>query len=374
LAKQELKFYSLEPIKSKGCCYNIIFGERSNGKSYASKLECLDSVKKGKAFAIIRRELEDFKYKRAEAYFSDVEMDGKIEAMHIKVPNDPEGRYYNGIAYRTMRYYLCFYDYENDKKILSQEPVGYCFALSSFVHDKSTSYPNISTIIFEEFIARTSYYTDEFVIFQNVLSTIIRQRDDVVIYMLGNTVNAYCPYFDEMGLKHIKKMKKNTIDIYEYGNSGLRVAVEYADSISKKGKPSDKYFAFDNPKLKMITGGDWEIDIYPHIPERYLPKDVLFTFFIEFKEEKLKCDIVHTGNDIWVYVQQKTTPIKYPEKDIVFSTLENKSRTYNRNLLKPTSKIHKRIRELCNSDNTFYQSNEVGEIMRNYLLWCRDNA
>ena len=36
--------------------------------------------------------------------------------------------------------------------------------------------------------------------FMNVLSTIIRDRENIKIFMLGNTVNKYCPYFDEMGL------------------------------------------------------------------------------------------------------------------------------------------------------------------------------
>ena len=63
--------------------------------------------------------------------------------------------------------------------------------------------------------------------FANVLSTIIRHRNDVKIFMLANTVNKYCPYFKEMGLKHITEMKQGSIDIYTYGSSDLRVAVEY---------------------------------------------------------------------------------------------------------------------------------------------------
>ena len=32
----------------------------------------------------------------------------------------------------------------------------------------------------------------------------------------------------------------------------------------------------------MVTSGVWELDIYPHLPIKYNPKDVLFTYFIEF--------------------------------------------------------------------------------------------
>ena len=121
-------------------------------------------------------------------------------------------------------------------------------------HDKSTSYPDITIIVYDEAISRDGYITDEFVLFCNVLSTIIRQRDDVVIYMLGNTVNKYCPYFVEMGLTDVKNMKEGDLQVYSYGDSRLKVAVQFTDSISKKGKASDVYFAFNNPKLQMITG------------------------------------------------------------------------------------------------------------------------
>lgn len=369
----KLKYYSLDNIKSRNALYNIIFGERSNGKSYACKKECIDTVAKGKCFAIIRRESEDFKFKRGNTYFADLNVDGYVKEKKIPIPNDPEGRYYDELIYKSMRYYLSYYDLEHDKRYTSAEPVGYCFALSMFEHDKSTSYPNITTVVFEEFISRDNYYTDEFVIFQNVLSTIIRQRTDVTIYMLGNTVNKYCPYFEEMGLKHIKQMAKGDIDVYRYGDSGLTVAVEYADSVSKKGKPSDMYFAFDNDKLKMITKGEWEIDIYPHLPMKYKPKDVLFTYFIEFKEEILQCELIQIGDVAFTYIHQKTSPIQNPKKDIVFSTYDNVGMNYNKNFLHPTSPIHKRLSSFSNKDTTFFQSNEVGEIFRNYLLWCRNN-
>ena len=52
-------------------------------------------------------------------------------------------------------------------------------------HDKSNSYPSINTVIFDEFLTRRFYVPDEFILFMNVLSTIIRLRDNVKIFMLG---------------------------------------------------------------------------------------------------------------------------------------------------------------------------------------------
>ena len=58
----------------------------------------------------------------------------------------------------------------------------------------------MKTILFDEFITKGMYLTDEFMAFMNTLSTIIRQRDNVKIFMCGNTVNKFNPYFEEMGL------------------------------------------------------------------------------------------------------------------------------------------------------------------------------
>ena len=63
-----------------------------------------------------------------------------------------------------------------------KQPFCYAFALSELEHDKSTAYPNVTTVLFDEFLSRKSYLPDEFVLFMNTLSTIIRERDNVKIY------------------------------------------------------------------------------------------------------------------------------------------------------------------------------------------------
>ena len=280
-------------------------------------------------------------------------------------------KYTNGewthIYYYGSRWFFC--RYENDKRITNEKPFAYGFALTGMEHDKSTAYPDITTVLFDEFLTRTIYLTDEFVIFMNVLSTIIRDRKDVKIFMLGNTVNKYCPYFSEMGLKHIENMKKGDIDVYTYGNSKLTVAVEYTPT-SKSGKNSDTYFAFDNPKLSMITGGDWEIDIYPHCPVKYTPNEILFTYFIVFDRKILQCEIVQHEDLLFTFIHRKTTEIKDPERDFVYSPEFSPRPNYKRKITKPTTPIEKKIAYFYATDKVFYADNEIGEIVRNYLQWC----
>ena len=355
------KFYSLKNILSKNAQYNVIFGERSNGKTYSVlKYGVQRYAERGEQLAIVRRWQDDFTGKRGSTMFDALVSNGEISRA--------TGGEWSGVYYYGSRWFLC--RYEDDKRITDEKPFAYGFSISSMEHDKSTSYPDITTICFDEFLTRTTYLPDEFVLFMNVISTIVRHRTNVVIFMLGNTVNRYCPYFKEMGLTHVKDMKPGDIDLYRYGDSELTVAVEYSDGISKNGKPSDKYFAFDNPKLKMITNGTWEIDIYPHCPTKYAPKNILFTYFIIFNGETLQCEIVNIENNYFTFIHRKTTPIKNNNTDLIYTPDYNSQPNYRRKITKPVLPIEKRIAEFFVTDKVFYQDNETGEIVRNYLQFC----
>jgi len=204
----------------------------------------------------------------------------------------------------------------------------------------------------------------------NTISTIVRDRTNVKIFMLGNTVNKYCPYFNEMGLKDIHKQEQGTIDVYRYGNSKLKVAVEYCRSMGKS-KANNFYFAFDNPKLEMIKTGAWELDIYPHLPVKYKPKDVLFTYFIEHDKQLFQCSIILVDNNLFTFIHRKTTELKNPDKDLIYSTEYNPKINYNRNILKPRNKLEQKIKEFFIHDKVYYQNNEVGDAINNYLIECR---
>ena len=358
-------FYSLDNILKKNALYNVIIGERSNGKTFAVGEKALkDFAEQGQQLGLIRRWDVDFIGKRGQTTFDALVNEGKVKKYF--------GDKWNNISYYSSRWYLSKVDRELNKRVLDDIPFCYGFALNTAEHDKSTSYPNIKNILFDEFLSRNGYLPEEFVIFQNVLSTIIRHRDDVKIFMCGNTVNKYAPYFKEMGLTNIEKMKQGTIDVYTYGNSELTVAVEFSDTPQKK-KKSDKYFAFDNPQLQMITRGAWEIALYPHLPEKYTDKDVLFTYFIEFEDNMLQCEIIRKGHNFFTYIHRKTSKLKFPDKDIFFTQNYAINRNFIRKITKPKLEIHRKILSFFEKDKVFYQDNDVGEIVRNYIQWCKNN-
>ena len=370
-SKSKSDYYSLDRILKTESEYNVIIGSRSNGKTTSVLLYMLERYcNHGEEFAVIRRWADDFKQQRGNTLFNAIERMGLIQ----KYTNNE----WTNIVFQSMRFY--FGRYQNGKLVLSEKPIGYCYAVSQVEHDKGSSV-NVINILFDEFMTRSEYgyLTNEFVLFQNTISTLIRERGDrdkIKIFMCGNTVTFFCPYFHEMGLTNIKKMKPGDIDVYTYGDSGLRVAVEYAEPFKGKSN-SNKYFAFNNPRLKMITGADggsWEIDIYPHLLEKYKPNQIMFTYFIIFDGMTLQCEVIKYKSGVITYIHRKTTDIRYPDKDIVFSIEPNNRRNWNTNILKiHNPSLKQAFSRIFDTSKFFYQDNEVGEYMRNYLIWCKKN-
>lgn len=357
------KYYSPTNILKKNAVYNVIIGERSNGKTYSVlKYALKQRIEHGGQVAIVRRWKEDISGRRAADIWKALLANDEVS----KLSNGQ----WTGVTYWAGKFYLCNYDKEG-KPIYNtdSDTLGYCFALSDTEHNKSISYPYITTILFDEFLTKHVYLQDEFVLFMNTVSTIVRQRTNVKIFMLGNTVNKYCPYFQEMGLTHVLQMEQGTIDVYTYGDSKLTVAVEYCATL-KASKENNFYFAFNNPRLEMITSGAWELDIYPHLPVKYRPCDVQFTYFICFNGQVYQCEIVEVKGVPFTFIHDKTTPIKDTDNDLIYTLEYNPKLNYRRNILKPLTKLEERILWFYKSDRVFYQDNTVGDAVHNYLKIC----
>ena len=134
------------------------------------------------------------------------------------------------------------------------------------------------------------------------------------------------------------------------------------------------YFAFDNPSLSMITGGAWELAMYPHCPRKYKPSDIIFTFFLDFNDVLLQGDVIQLSDCCFLYFHLKTTPIKDEDSDIIFSEEYDPRPNHFRNLRRGTTLIEKRIGQFFRMEKVFYQDNDVGEIVRNYLSVCSQSS
>lgn len=368
-AQQNKQYYHIRHLFTlhPEAIYYLIFGKRSNGKTYSALEWALEEYMKGNgAGAYIRRFDEDLKGSAGFELFKGLIANEQIRYLtHDK---------YNGVKYEGRRAFLIYRNEEGEIETQDSNPFMYFFALSMQEHYKSFQYPDIKRTIFDEFITNKLYLADEFREYQNLLSTIIRDRDDVVNVLLGNTISKYNPYFGEMGLNHIKEMAIGDTAVYKYGESGLVVAVEYAGVNLEKGKgkhlKSDKYFAWDNPAMKMITQGSWELDVYPHLPMKYEQKDVMYKFYVEFDGELLQGNFIHKEGCDFIYFHRKTSEIKAKPYELVYTTKQDPRPNYRMRITIPKTDTERTIVSMFQKNKVFYQSNDVGDLMRNYIAWC----
>lgn len=344
--------------------YYVAFGERGAGKTYTALDYALEQWKfEGKTIGYVRRHAEMLKKKHIGSVFLPFEQNGYVEFI-------TEGMY-DRVVYRSGEWYFAKNAPDGTIEYMSPDPFAYAFAISLWENYKGNSYPTTDTVILDEFITKALTPDDEFANFQNILSTVFRQRDGVKIFLAGNTVNRYCPYFREMGLTNAGTMPIGAIDCYTYGDSRLKVVVTHTEP-SVNGHPNDFLFAFDNPRLKMITESAWEIDTYPHLKMKYGRKDIVVSFFIKYSEETVKCDVVRTeyGNVI-LNIQ----PHKYEIKDlnaIIYDLQPSPLPNYRTNIFRPHNKRERMILDIITGDKVFYATNQAGEIVRHYLVKCRD--
>lgn len=357
------QYYNIAPIDATGAIYRLIIGQRSNGKTYSVCKHIIeDYFKEGKRGAYIRRYEESITPKNIQSLFNP----------HLKLIWDLSEGKWNAIFYRAKEFHFCSID--SDGKIIAKDDTAFCIsaAINTAENTKGEDRGEVQTIVFDEFMTRSGYLNNEFVRYMNLLSTLIRDRESAVIYMLANTVNKYCPYFSEMGLKNIEKLPQGEIAVYSYGSSDLTVAVEYCDEVQATKQTASKYFAFDNPQLQMITKGEWEFQIYPRPPYKILEEDKVLTFYIQFADQLLTCEIIHSSlkqysNDIFIFVHPQTKDIDIDDNTIMYVTNFSSCRMHVRYLKDKPTRAHELICDLISRKSVCFSDNDTGEVFRNWL-------
>lgn len=298
------KYYSIAKIKSLNCEYNIILGERSNGKSFATKHNSLHDAYEDKTdqskFIYLRRWDLEIKPSMIEQYF----VDANVELMTSGTSDC--------VIVHNKGVYLAKRD-ENGKPV-KQRLVGYAMALTMAEHYKSGIYTDVKNIIYEEFISGNTYLAKEPQKLQQYVSTIAR-RERIQVWLIGNTISRICPYFTEWDLRNVPKQKQGTIDIYEHTTDQfdenndpikIRIAVEYAENSGNNGK------MFFGSSGKMINSGAWQSEEKPHLPEKMNAYLNMYEIVVEWVGFKFRCIFMtekKSGAALW-YVEPKTTPIK----------------------------------------------------------------
>ena len=373
-----MNYYSLENILKIDAQYYIIVSSRGNGKTYACLKKAIENYFNSgevEQFGYIRRFDTDFKGNRGAQLF----------AAHEPIVEKLSKGKYNKIVYYRSSWFMAYQDPDTYKITKADKPFGFAFGLNVMQHDKSVSFPNITMTVFDEFIAPDNggyYLGNECQLYFNTISTIIRNRDNVKNFLCGNTISAWNLYTREFNLTNFKNMKPGDIDVYTYGKGRdqMKVAVEMCPLINETdkdgniiGKPSDKYFQFDNPGMQMITGTgtQWQLGSYPHLLEKYKSTDVIFTYFIDFDDELFQCEVINKEGNMFTYIHRKTTPLKDEDNDIIFSLKDDIRINHRRAINKPINELTRKIWWFYQNDLVFYQDNELGSKVNNYVNFCK---
>lgn len=169
-------FYDYQSVLSYNALLNFIIGERGVGKSYGAKKYVANHfLKKGKQFVYLRRyktELKQAMMKNGVPIFFD------------QIKNDP-----------TMKNHKL--SNKNDTMYIDDKLCGFAMPLSVANILKSSSYEDVDTIIFDEFIidkGNYHYLQNEVIQLLDVIETVARLRD-IRVFFLGNAISITNPYF-----------------------------------------------------------------------------------------------------------------------------------------------------------------------------------
>ena len=261
-----MKYYSDENIKAQEARYNIIFGGRSNGKSTAVCKSLIDDHMnhKIKKFGRVLRFITDARDDLMNAWFqSDYLMEYTRDTYGKEVWYDGQQWYFikageDPYARKTLKDYF-----------------GRVFILNTEYKYKSAQFPDINRLIMEEFVLLNSadYLPVEFELFMSLISTINRDRDDLNVWLIGNTLNKANPYFEGLGINidklHIYPGQIRTLrNHYE-----VKYAIEYAQMSYTEEKEIPDILKIDGNEIAFE--GDFEVDsnVYdPQTMKRFLKK------------------------------------------------------------------------------------------------------
>lgn len=234
MGKQTDGYWDPKRAASYNCLFNFIIGQRGVGKTYGALNRAIDRYLKGKREGVVRQfiylrrfssELKELTQCRGGSLFSKVQ------------------ERYPGHTLRA----------EGNVLFIDREVLGYAVPLSTASVRKSVPYPDVDTIIFEEFIIDNTgtyhYLANEVRKFFTFYDTVARpgtDHPDVTCWFLSNAVSLANPYFEELHLD----MPYNG-DIQRFGK-GKEILVQNVVSRSVTESRRESRFG------SIIAGTDYE--------------------------------------------------------------------------------------------------------------------
>lgn len=162
-------YYDPNKMLSFNRILSFVIGARGIGKSYAMKKHVIRRfIKHGEQFVYIRRYKPELR--KLGQYFDDIKKEFPDNEMKVK------GRQF----------------------FIDGKLAGWAIPLSIWQSEKSNAYPDVATIVFDEFIREkdnSGYLPNEVEALINLMDTIFRGRENTRCICLSNSVSVVNPYF-----------------------------------------------------------------------------------------------------------------------------------------------------------------------------------
>lgn len=344
--------YDINPLlkKAPDSLYYLIYGEKSNGKSYQVKHLAINNyLKNNKKFILLRRWKSDISTSWIEKYFNDVDV--------AKLTNNE----YNSII--TYRKDLFFAKIDSNFKVIKKEKIGSVMALSTEQHYSGASFLDYDIVIFEEFMERGYYLSEESEKLQILYSTIDRKRGSTKVYMVGNTISRVCPYLKDWNLlETVKKQKQGDINIVETGTEyetddgifPVTIAIEYCRA------SGGKTLAFGQAKT-MIDSGSWQSDIQPKLEENFKKYKNILRVGFQYKGFKYIGELLQDKDSLFWFIY----PYKkdFDNNMLVFSDTIKISNLWQKNIYDLTfnnPELQRIFNDTFRESNIFYSDDLTG--------------
>ena len=180
-----MAWYSYQNLLSQNCFLNFVMSPRGNGKSYGAKKIMIDNfIKKGKQSVYVRR--------------TQTELDGMKMTFFADIAEQyPDNEF----------------EVVGDVGYIDGEEAIFFIALSTSLKKKSSAYPKVTSIFFDEYViaqgASTRYLKNEMFIFFELLETIFRKRNtpDMRIVLMANAVSFVNPLFTFYNIEPNPKLR-----------------------------------------------------------------------------------------------------------------------------------------------------------------------
>lgn len=247
-ALESKDFYDPLPVLNLKGDFSIVYGQRSNGKTYGFLKYALENYKNsGRTFVYVRRWAEDISVKNMTKLFAPLPVTEIFG----------EG---NEIKFARGAFWL-----HNDTEEEDQ-CIGWAIALNQVAHTKSQTFTGAQIVILDEFLqlATERKLKDEFDAWEQTLSTILRTTNDARIFILGNSIGKYSEYFTPYGVdpNALKQGEIKEIELPNEVGEPTKVVVQWCPFNPKIGRRTSRYVRGS----KMAVTGEWESKPVTNIP------------------------------------------------------------------------------------------------------------